>query len=465
MRKTVFVILLVFVILPLTVSNIQAAQPFKDVGSTHRALVSINYLAEGGIVSGNGNGHFLPDKTVTRAEAATMIGRAVGLDGTKRNTRFHDVGSQSFASGYIQSAVDAKIISGYVDGSFKPNNPVTRGEMALLISRAFHYNATNTASAAEALMKRGIAQGITQTDFGYTYNIKRADFAVFLARSINYKLRISPQVSFNIETEVTASSLNVRTGPSTAYGAVGSIPKGTKVQGSYIVGEWMYIRSSKLEGFVNSSYLSGTDTPKPGENNGQSVASQMIVIDPGHGGHDPGASGFGLKEKDVVLDTSLKVKALLDKTPFKLTMTRETDVYPTLAKRVEIAKAAKGNIFVSIHANKFNGAANGTETYYYSAATNPYVADSKLLATKIQNRLLAAWNLRNRDVKKGNFHVIRENNMPAVLVEMGFIDNEKDVEKLKSPEWRQKAAEAIFYGILDFYKEKGFNVTSYYSIK
>ncbi|GIN64120.1 N-acetylmuramoyl-L-alanine amidase [Robertmurraya siralis] len=463
MKKTYIAILLALAILPLTVMNTHAALTFKDVGTTHRAQASINYLAEGGIVTGDSNGNFLPDKTVTRAEAAAMIGRAVGLNGTQRTTRFPDVASQSFASGYIQSAVDAKIISGYSDGTFKPNNPVTRGEMALLISRAFNYNATTTASAASALMSRGIAQGITANDFGYNANIKRSDFAVFLARSINYKLRLSPQVSFNIETEVTASSLNIRKGPSTAYGTVGGIPQGTKVQGAYIVGDWMYIRTSTLEGFAHRNYLNGDYIP--GDNDGSSIASQMIIIDPGHGGTDPGATGLGIREKDVVLDTGLKVRALLNKTPFKVTMTRQTDVFISLAQRVQIANSAKGNIFVSIHANAFNGTANGSETYYYSAAANPHVADSKLLATKIQNRLIEAWKLSNRGVKNGNFHVLRENNMPAVLVELGFIDNAKDNEKLKSPEWRQKAAEAIFYGILDYYKEKGFDVNSYYSIK
>lgn len=454
-------IILAAVILPLSVLDAHAAGTFVDVGTTHRAQLEINYLAEGGIVTGDNAGKYNPDKVVTRAEAAAMIGRAVGLDGTQRTTRFSDVSSQSFASGYIQSAVDAKIISGYSNGSFQPGKPVTRGEMALLISRAFNYSGTTTSSAAVSLMSRGIAQGITATDFGYTANIKRSDFAVFLARAINYKLRTIPDVSFSIETEVTADSLNVRKGPSTSYATVGGIPQGTKVDGAYTVGEWMYIRTSTLEGFVHRSYLNSDYIP--GEEN--TVSSQMIVIDPGHGGSDPGAIGFGLKEKDVVLDTGLKLKKLIDKTPFKLKMTRQTDVYISLSERVAIAKAAEGDVFVSIHANAFNGTANGTETYYYAAANNPYVSDSQLLATKIQNRMLEAWNLGNRGVKKGNLHVLRENNMPAVLAELGFIDNAKDNEKLKSPEWRQKAAQAVFYGILDYYKEKGFDVNSYYSIK
>lgn len=71
--------------------------------------------------------------------------------------------------------------------------------------------------------------------------------------------------------------------------------------------------------------------------------------------------------------------------------------------------------------------------------------------------------LNNRGVKHGNFHVLRENTMPAALVELGFITNKSDNEKLASATWRQRAAEAIYLGILDYYKEKGYNVNSYYN--
>jgi N-acetylmuramoyl-L-alanine amidase len=196
--------------------------------------------------------------------------------------------------------------------------------------------------------------------------------------------------------------------------------------------------------------------------NNNVLSQKMIVIDPGHGGTDPGAGAYGLKEKDVVLDTALKVKALLAKTPFQYKLTRDTDKTLSLNQRVSIAKEANADIFISIHANAFNGSANGTETYYYAAYENPNTADSKLLATKIQNRLLAAWNLYDRGVKHGNFHVIRENTMPGVLTELGFIDNKKDNEKLASEAWRQEAAKAIYWGILDYYKEKGFYVSNLY---
>jgi N-acetylmuramoyl-L-alanine amidase len=460
MRKFVFVILLALMFLPFSETNSEAAESFGDVGTSHRAYKEINYLSQGNIVTGS-NGYFYPNREVTRAEAAAMLGRALNLNGTQRATQFNDVSSASFASGYIQSAVDKGIISGYADGTFRPGKPVTRGEMALLISRAFEYGATGTADAGNALLVRGIAQGMADGSFGYELDIKRADFSIFLARAINYKLRITPSVSFSGGLTVNATSLNVRSGPSTLYGKVGSLSNGTKVEGAYNVGEWVYIKSGSVEGLVHGAYLSGSYTP--GEVSNNPLSTQTIIIDPGHGGSDPGASGFGLLEKTVVLDTSLRVKNLLAKTPFNYKLTRETDVYLSLSDRVKIAQNAGGDIFVSIHANAYNGSANGTETFYYGS--NSQSADSKLLATYVHNRLISAWKLNNRGVKHGNFHVLRENKtMPATLVELGFIDNATDNEKLKSATWRQSAAKAIYYGILDYYKAKGYNVSAYYNI-
>ncbi len=100
-----------------------AAQTFADVPSSYRAYDEIMYLAQGKIVSGN-KGNYNPGREVTRAEAAAMLGRALGLDGSKKITNFKDVSQSSFASGYIQSAANKGIIAGYANGSFQPEKSV-----------------------------------------------------------------------------------------------------------------------------------------------------------------------------------------------------------------------------------------------------------------------------------------------------------------------------------------------------
>ena len=114
---------------------------------------------------------------------------------------------------------------------------------------------------------------------------------------------------------------------------------------------------------------------------------------------------------------------------------------------------ANADAFVSIHANSSTARdANGTETYYSTAATR--AEDSKQLATFIQNRLYPALGTKNRGVKTADFHVIYKTPLPATLVELGFISNSSDASKLASDYYRNKAAEAIALGIQDYYNWK-----------
>ncbi len=128
-------------------------------------------------------------------------------------------------------------------------------------------------------------------------------------------------------------------------------------------------------------------------------------------------------------------------------------------------KKNQGDIFISIHANAFNGKAVGTETYYYQSSQsdqkNLSEEDSRVLAEKIQKRLVEALQTRNRGVKHGDFHVTRENSMPTVLTELAFIDSNTDYQKLSTENGRQIAAEAIYAGILDYYDWKSFDVSKY----
>ncbi|WP_042349297.1 N-acetylmuramoyl-L-alanine amidase [Bacillus massiliigorillae] len=468
-------VVFIFSICTLDTSKTEAATTFKDISTNHPAFDEIAFLAQGKITSGDENGYFKPRQNVTRAEFAAMVGRALNLDGTKKKTKFKDVGSGNFASGYIQSAVDKKIISGYSDGSFKPNGLVTRGEMAIMISRAFGYEFNNTTSgAAKAITSRGIDTTQADGTFAAERQAVREETAIFIARAIDYTMRLNnPSVSFSSERYVTSSTLNVRKGPSTNYNVVKVLKYKEKVTLGYQVGNWVLIKADdNTIGFVSTDYLSTSNPTSSGDNpgdtsGGKSLASQVLVIDPGHGGTDPGKVGFGLKEKDIVLNTSLLLKKLLIQTPLNVKYTRETDVTLDLVKdRVPYALSVKGNTFVSIHAN--GGGGTGSETYYWGkvskAATNPYVSDSKMLAEFIQKRLVVALDTRDRGIKHGDFHVIRENQMPAVLVELAFMDTKADSEKLNSPVYRQKAAEAIYLGILDYYKAKGFDVAPYYDV-
>ena len=182
----------------------------------------------------------------------------------------------------------------------------------------------------------------------------------------------------------------------------------------------------------------------------------MVIIDPGHGGTDPGGVANGFMEKNVVLNIARHMNRYFAKTPIQTKMTRTEDYFVSLDFRTDFAAKNKGDVFVSLHTNAYNNSANGTETFYYAktAATNPYVKESRALSIYMQNRMLETWNLTNRGINPfgyGNLHVLRENTMPATLIEMGFIDSSKDIQYIKSEVERERMGKALFLATLDYY--------------
>ena len=174
-----------------------------------------------------------------------------------------------------------------------------------------------------------------------------------------------------------------------------------------------------------------------------------VVIDPGHGGPDPGAIGIGgIRETDVVLEVSKKVKKLLSENGVKVILTRKNEVDLDLAPRVSFANNKNADIFVSIHANASRGKRkdiNGLETFYYRGWRG------RLLAKRIQKEILrVSPGSPDRGVKQGRFYVIKNTSMPAVLVEIGFLTGRLDARRLEKTAHRRRLAYAISKGILTY---------------
>ncbi|GIP26600.1 hypothetical protein J23TS9_17300 [Paenibacillus sp. J23TS9] len=192
-----------------------------------------------------------------------------------------------------------------------------------------------------------------------------------------------------------------------------------------------------------SDFESPIQAPSAGEQ-----VRKIVVIDPGHGGSDPGTTSISKKhEKDFNLALSLKVQELLLKEPeIEVLMTRDTDVYPTRTERVQFANKINADVFVSIHGNSVleSPQANGTETHYYQRSS------SKELANAIHKRLIKAIGLKDRGVKDSSLQVIRETKMAAVLLEVGFLSNISDEKAMLSNTVQYKAAQAIVDGIKEY---------------
>lgn len=183
-----------------------------------------------------------------------------------------------------------------------------------------------------------------------------------------------------------------------------------------------------------------------------------IVVDVGHGGTDRGARGHipYCEEKKLCLLTARLVRQYLDQLGYHVVMTRNTDDFIPLSRRVEIATQAQANIFVSVHFNSSRAPeAHGIEVFFHDSKEDKTRATaSKKLADTILSRVLRRTCAQSRGVKKGNFYVIRETSMPAVLVEGGFISNAEERTLLKSRDYQEKIARGIADGIDQYFKAR-----------
>ncbi|MGE5372698.1 MAG: N-acetylmuramoyl-L-alanine amidase [Solirubrobacterales bacterium] len=197
-----------------------------------------------------------------------------------------------------------------------------------------------------------------------------------------------------------------------------------------------------------------------------SLAGRSVVIDPGHGGIDPGTIGrtTGMPEKDLTLAISRRLGTMLGQGGAMVTLTREDDrdlsdgtrgklierKRQDLARRVERAQKVKGEIYISVHGNADPSPQwRGAQTFYY--ANSPA---SKALAESIQQELITVLGKNNRKAKEGVFFVMERSTMPAVTVEVGFMSNPEEERLLADPAYQSKVAYAIYAGIVKYFSEK-----------
>ncbi|NJJ35028.1 N-acetylmuramoyl-L-alanine amidase, partial [Clostridioides difficile] len=197
--------------------------------------------------------------------------------------------------------------------------------------------------------------------------------------------------------------------------------------------------TSKVMNSIAASLSKHNTTPTDPDNN---TGAKTVMIDPGHGGSDSGTTGKplgGIKEKDYTLNTSLATTEYLRSKGINVIMTRDTDKTLSLGNRTALSNSLRPDLFTSIHYNASDTTGNGVEVFYKLEDKNG--GTTKTLATNILNRILEKFNLKNRgaktralstDATKDYLYVLRTNDMPAVLVECAFLDNEKDMSLLNT---------------------------------
>ena len=192
----------------------------------------------------------------------------------------------------------------------------------------------------------------------------------------------------------------------------------------------------------------------------QALAGRAVILDPGHGGEDPGTLGVGkTTEAENVLAIAWELKAMLEKAGAQVIMTRQIDVNPArgtsysgqtngqLAVRVAKGNRSGADIFVSIHNDwNDNRSLSGTTTYYYQS-------QDWALAEALQKGVVKQLGTRDVGVKRGNIYVLRNTNMPAALVEVGFLSHEGEADLLSQHWYRLEAARGMFNGIINYFSQ------------
>ncbi|WP_110928480.1 N-acetylmuramoyl-L-alanine amidase [Bacillus massiliglaciei] len=240
---------------------------------------------------------------------------------------------------------------------------------------------------------------------------------------------------------VITDILNIRKSNSTSAAIVTKAQRGTAVTSVQRSGNWIQVKTaSGKTGWAFSQYLSSKQMT-----NG--LQGKTVILDAGHGGRDSGAVGVYNKEKDLTLRTAKKLESKLKASGVKVIMTRSGDTYPNLSERVAVSKKYKADVFISIHNNSSTAkSAKGIDTFYW----NTY-ADERELAGLIQKNVIRETGLTNRGIKPGNFHVIRQNEIPAILVELGYISNPIEERTIASNTFQNKAATGIYNGLNEYF--------------
>lgn len=201
---------------------------------------------------------------------------------------------------------------------------------------------------------------------------------------------------------------------------------------------------SKLPAPAQSIAQEDADVSRSPEEPSVPTAHQVrgiVTVDPGHGGIDPGCGEENGLEKDIVLPISMHLKQLLEQAGVTVVMTRTVDDTVSLDDRAIIANNAGSDLFVSVHCNSYEGQARGMDVYYHKSEP------ARLLAQSILDEA-AALGITTRQVQKNNYQVLWDTDMPAVLVETGFLTDPADLAQLLDPAHQQTVARAIANAVL-----------------
>lgn len=243
---------------------------------------------------------------------------------------------------------------------------------------------------------------------------------------------------------------NLRNGPSTSYQVIARGNKGDQFDVIGEEGRWYKIKlTDGKEAYVAGWIVTtgNSEIDKTNEKN-HPLQNKKIIIDPGHGGYDSGAIGVnGTLEKNLTLKTAKLVYNKLNAIGADVTLTRSDDTYISLNSRVYLSNRYNADAFISIHYDSsIYSSARGLTAYYYHSSRD------KTLASTIHEELTRKTDLRDRGIRFGNFHVLRENYRPSALLELGFLSNPTEEWTVNTNVFQEQASQAIYNGLVKYFQ-------------
>jgi N-acetylmuramoyl-L-alanine amidase len=253
------------------------------------------------------------------------------------------------------------------------------------------------------------------------------------------------------QVKIINPGTNLRSGPGTNYSVVDRGNEGDLFPILETKGKWYKISLSSGKPAYVAGWIVATKgiTPIVDPKLNSYLSEKTIIIDPGHGGKDNGATGshFDTLEKVLNMKVSFLLKNKLEAAGAKVILTRETDSKISLETRVNLAHQHKADAFISVHHNTHaNSRISGGITYYYEGSRD------RKLANLVQREIIKQTKLKDLKARKGDFFVLRENAQLAVLCELGFLTNYQDEFRVRTKKFQEQAAEGIFQGILLYFK-------------
>ncbi|PLR93855.1 N-acetylmuramoyl-L-alanine amidase [Bacillus sp. T33-2] len=255
----------------------------------------------------------------------------------------------------------------------------------------------------------------------------------------------------NSRVKILFNGTNIRKGPGTENAVVQRASQGDSFEVVGLNNDWYQIRlkngsDAYIAGWLVSVAGAGPQIEKPGAE--VHARNKLIIIDPGHGGRDNGTTGArGTLEKELTLRTAKLVYAKLKSSGANVVLTRSHDTYMSLSARRSMANSLDADVFISLHYDSINDrSVRGMTSYYYHGY-------QKALSEQIHSSVIKRTKLKNRGVRQGDFHVVRENSSKAVLLELGYLSSPTEEMLVKSSQYQEAVAAGIYEGLARHFKE------------